>query len=598
MAVLQASAQVADGWDILASTQGIPLMCGRVDVMHRKFTVTYRVAGGLVFLLVTGPSANAFGCVQLLGQVVRVVTVAAAEGKALEVTPDRLERRFGEVFLAVDALLGSGGVLDSAAALTRAHATLDNLQDKDRGDKGGKGAPEPPKTPPQRAGGRVTRRTLQGAIDQLALLSFSTGAAMQRAVPRPGFALPDGAAAAAGPQAAARGHLPGQDPFALQGPAAPVQSAQSADPFGDDDIFGFGNGAAKKAPAPAAKPAAADPFPDPFAASDPFAPAAPAPGSEAAKPPAGDWTSFDGAAAAKGPAAAGPKATATGFEGNAFGDSAFPAPPPPVVPAEPVLRLSEVWRGEVAGGCLRRCGLSGRVEWVSEAAKAKVHTVQFMMQVPDVAAEQLSAALTAARRHPACCRPGPSAGVLLADGIQSKPHPGAPLLTYHLPPGACRPPLQVHLGASSQLTQDGRRLLTLGLHYAVSPQLAERSADLEVELHVPAMLGPPLRVSPDGAAFDARACSLRWQRPGPLASLDRTGAAAEPLVACFLVAPGSEDDAGAVDEMLRGRVRAVVGLRGVEGAGSVSGAGLAQGVLQLEATPALVGWRAEVTATL
>lgn len=51
------------------------------------------------------------------------------------------------------------------------------------------------------------------------------------------------------------------------------------------------------------------------------------------------------------------------------------------MPAEPVLRLTEFWRGEAAGGRLVRAGVAGRVEWVSEGAKAKVHTVQFMVQV-------------------------------------------------------------------------------------------------------------------------------------------------------------------------------------------------------------------------
>lgn len=68
-----------------------------------------------------------------------------------------------------------------------------------------------------------------------------------------------------------------------------------------------------------------------------------------------------------------------GFEGDAFGES--PAFGTPLIPSEPVLRLSECWRGQVAGGRLLRAGLGGRVEWASEAAKSKVHTVQFLVQV-------------------------------------------------------------------------------------------------------------------------------------------------------------------------------------------------------------------------
>ncbi len=68
-----------------------------------------------------------------------------------------------------------------------------------------------------------------------------------------------------------------------------------------------------------------------------------------------------------------------GFEGDAFGET--PAFGTPLIPSEPVLRLSECWRGQVAGGRLLRAGLGGRVEWASEAAKSKVHTVQFLVQV-------------------------------------------------------------------------------------------------------------------------------------------------------------------------------------------------------------------------
>ncbi|KAG2449035.1 hypothetical protein HYH02_005787 [Chlamydomonas schloesseri] len=97
MATLQAASTNADAWDILSNSQGAPLLCGRVEVMHSQLAVTYRVVGPLVFLVVTPPAANAFSCVQLLGQVVRVV-MGSAEGKAAaELTAERLQRKFGEV---------------------------------------------------------------------------------------------------------------------------------------------------------------------------------------------------------------------------------------------------------------------------------------------------------------------------------------------------------------------------------------------------------------------------------------------------------------------------------------------------------------------
>jgi hypothetical protein len=65
--------------------------------------VTYRVAGGLVFLVVTAPTANVFSCLELANSVVRVVAALPTDGKGADITPERLHRRFSEVG-------GGGGV--------------------------------------------------------------------------------------------------------------------------------------------------------------------------------------------------------------------------------------------------------------------------------------------------------------------------------------------------------------------------------------------------------------------------------------------------------------------------------------------------------
>ncbi|KAG2482911.1 hypothetical protein HYH03_018191 [Edaphochlamys debaryana] len=568
MGTLQAAGQNSDTWDILSQHQGAPLLCGRVEVMHSKFCVTYRVAGGLIFLLVTPPCANAFACVGMLGQVVRVVLPPGEAAKAAEATPERVQRRFAQVYLAVylavDALVGSGGVLEAGGALARASSTLEGLGEARAGDKGGKGdkaGAEAARPAPQGAGvGRITRRTLQGAIDALSRLSFPAGSAMDAAPPRPGFALPDGSVAPP--------------------PRQPQQVWAAADPFGDSDIFG----AAKPKPV---VPPGADPN-DPFAASDPFAPLVKVAEAKEEKKP-GDWQDFDGNKAKP----------ADGFEDSAFGEgAAFAPPPPPMIPSEPVLRLSETWRGEAVGGRLARCGVAGRVEWASEGAKAKVHTVQFMVQPPEPANQHLAAALSAARRHPACTKPGRCGGLLVADGIAAKPHAGAPLLAYALPPVALAPPLQAHLGAYRQPLGEGRVLVTLGLHYAVSPRLGAASTGLQVDLHLPALLESPLRAAPPGAHFDAKASVLRWQLPAAslAAPADASGAAAEALVAVFVVAGAAAEEQALTAALAR--LAATLTLAGAEGGGSLSGASLAQGVVDLEATPALCGWRAELTVTL
>ncbi|EFJ40175.1 hypothetical protein VOLCADRAFT_108314 [Volvox carteri f. nagariensis] len=590
IAALQAAAQGSEPLDILSNTQAMPLLSGRVGVMRHNLAVTYRVAGGLVVLLVTAPTTNVFSCVELLNSAVRVVAAGPADGKAADLTPERLQRRFGQVYLAVDALLSSGGVLEANAALGRAISTLEQLH-----DKGGKTTtPDAPKTPPQQKqqrSGRLTRRTLQGVIDQLAMLSFDAQSAMQGVHPRPGFQLPDATATTttmmtAGPTRAAAPAAAGLDPVAPQGagkgPAASLEL--------DDDFFGLGGKKKDEAARPKLPPVVT----------------------------AGEKKEAATAAAAKKDAA--------GFEDNAFGDAAFTAPvaaaaasapavavPAPLVPSEPVLRLAEVWRGEAAGGRLVRAGLSGRVEWVSEAAKSKVHTVQFMLQVPEASGAQLAAALTTARRHPDCCKPGLAGGTLVADGIQAKKHRGSPVLCYHLPPVATQPPVQVQLGASLQAMQDGRHLVTLGLHYAVSPRVAKRTADVlwshvcavvllptrthadfmsiivyvVVEVSVPALLEHPLRASPPGAVFDAKARVLRWQHAGPVTCLDNSGTGTQPFVASFVVGEAVADETALTAALTR--LSARMSLRGADGSGTLSGAALAQGVVEMELTPALSG---------
>ncbi|GLI70063.1 hypothetical protein VaNZ11_014834 [Volvox africanus] len=552
MAALQAAAQAPESWDVLSNTQAVPFLSGRLEVMHHKLTVTYRVAGGLIFLVVTAPAANVFSCIHLLNGIVRVAAVQA-DGKSAELNPERLQRRFGEVYMAVDALLSSGGVLDPNTALGRALATLEQLQDRDKGKGVAEAAQKPPQQ--QRPGGKpFTRRTLQGMIDQLALLSFSAGPAMQGIQARPGFQLQE-----AVPQAMSRPKQEeARDPFPID-----LGSSVPKVPRGKDPN---------------------DPFPDlDWAAPEPSK----TPEVVTTTPATTTTTTAT--------------MTTTGGAGGA-GVNVDPVPvaPPPVyapfVLSEPVLRLVEIWRGETSAGQLVRAGVSGRVEWISEAAKAKVHTVQLMLQVPEASCEHLPAALAASRRHPDCCRAGPTGGLLLADGIQAKRHEGALLLYYHLPPLAIRLPMQAQLGASILPTQDGRHLVTLGLHYAVNPVLAQRAAGLALEIVVPALLERPLRTSPPGAVFDAKARTLRWQQPGPVSYLDNHGTAVQPFLASFAVDEAVASEAALPAALVR--LNAKLSLLGADGSGTLTGASLAQGVVDLEVTPSLCGWRAELTATL
>lgn len=540
------------------------MLCGSLHVLGGRYLVVYRVLAQMLFIVVAqATAANAFSCLSLLNNVVRVVST---ETKMPDAGPPQIERKYAEIYLAVEALMASGGVLEANGALARAHASLGQQAEKSGTAAAAKSA-EAPKTPQLTITYRG-RRTINGHIQQLARMSFSIGNALRDVQPRPGFDLHDGASRPAG--------AAGQDPFAGLPLAGAASVAAASDPFGDDDFFGLGKGKPAAKPEAAAKAASEDPF---------------------ALPGGKEWAAFDQDAAAAAPGAPAANGGAAGFEDNAFGDgkagssgfgdSAFGPPP---VPKEPVLRLVEVWRGEVAGGKLVRAGLSGRVEWLGQEAKAQVRTVQFSLQAGG-ATEPVCQALCSARRHEATAKAGQQPGVFVADGVAAIQHGATPLLRYHVAPAFCRMPLQVHFGASWQAMHDGQMLVTVGLQYLVSPDASLQCGDLSVDVSVPALLEVPLRTSP-GAAFDGQKRQLRWALKGGAGSAVAPGHSGS-LAAAFVV---SADEA-ALAPALR-RMTAALALAGQSAGGSLSGVGLAQGVLELEATPQRASWSASMTATL
>ncbi len=120
---------------------------------------------------------------------------------------------------------------------------------------------------------------------------------------------------------------------------------------------------------------------------------------------------------------------------------------------------------------------------------------------------------------------------------------------------------------------------------------------------MPALLQRPLRAEPRGATLDGRAHVLRWEAS---ASAIMAGSA-DAFVAAFLVEPPpatpgttglADGSAAAALAAALQRLAARVVLRGAERGGTLSGAGLAQGVVEMEETPGLCGWSAEVTAAL
>lgn len=83
--------------------------------------MTYRLAAGVLLLLVTPPGASAYVCAEVLDAATRAL--AFCLGKASHLTPGGVAARFPEVYAALDELLAGGA--DRLAPGFR-HAPLDD----------------------------------------------------------------------------------------------------------------------------------------------------------------------------------------------------------------------------------------------------------------------------------------------------------------------------------------------------------------------------------------------------------------------------------------------------------------------------------------
>ncbi|BDA44585.1 hypothetical protein COCOBI_06-0610 [Coccomyxa sp. Obi] len=216
-----------------------PFAFGEMLVASGRHRVVYRLVGGVYLMVVAAPQSNVLWLLELISACVRVL-VAVARG--VEVTPEKLARRYPELYLALSGVLASGGS-EVLSALAAAEAELASLgPDAPKAKAGvmgrlgrsasssrvkGSGASASsgsttPKAEPIASSSGIGKRTLTDEVEDLSKVSFAFPP--DELQPSPGRAR--AAAAPAGrpspQQSAARtpGDLAAADPFAASTAAA------------------------------------------------------------------------------------------------------------------------------------------------------------------------------------------------------------------------------------------------------------------------------------------------------------------------------------------------------------------------------------------
>eukprot|EP00879_Flechtneria_rotunda_P020285 GHRR01021333.1.p1 GENE.GHRR01021333.1~~GHRR01021333.1.p1 ORF type:complete len:553 (+),score=155.38 GHRR01021333.1:577-2235(+) len=132
-AVAQASSEVAavlegdlpssiELLDTGAGTQA-SLVCGHLRVLGNRYAVVYRLLHHVLIIIVSRAHSNVFASLNLVSAVSRLLVV---EAKTVELTPERLLKKYAQVYLSIDALVGRG-TLDLAGALLDANAQLESI---------------------------------------------------------------------------------------------------------------------------------------------------------------------------------------------------------------------------------------------------------------------------------------------------------------------------------------------------------------------------------------------------------------------------------------------------------------------------------------
>ena len=191
-----------------------------------------------------------------------------------------------------------------------------------------------------------------------------------------------------------------------------------------------------------------------------------------------------------------------------------PAPTPPTITAQDVqdsLQLVEVWRAEVAGGCVRSAGVEGRV--VRKLAPYGLKSACFRL-LPS-GAPVVDACLRVAgmdRAFAARVAPPAAPPHFLATFQQAAL--GCAYLSYVLPAVASAPPLSLSLHTAPGVAPGagGGWQGLIVLRYAASPVLPGSLLDVVVDLDLPPEATSLDRISP-AAQWAKEHARLRWIVP-------------------------------------------------------------------------------------
>lgn len=84
---------------------------GQLSVLRGRYAVTYRLVNAVYVMVVAEQGANAFLCVQLLEAVTKILVAA---GRGVDVTPDKIGRKYQEVGSGARARPASAAGLQTA----------------------------------------------------------------------------------------------------------------------------------------------------------------------------------------------------------------------------------------------------------------------------------------------------------------------------------------------------------------------------------------------------------------------------------------------------------------------------------------------------
>ncbi|KAK9811542.1 hypothetical protein WJX72_005642 [[Myrmecia] bisecta] len=301
---------------------------GEVLVQSGRLRVVYRLVNTVYVMAVAAPAANVFFCMQVVEAVTRMLVMAS---KGVEVTPDKVTKRYPEVYMATGALMANGGT-DIYKTMAEAEAAVasiapDSARAKTLGGqvrksitalgKSKSGSSKEPSTLPSAdnsvaAHSTINNRKLAEEVDPLNAVSFtlppealetrqmaSPDNRQRQAPGRPplpqGVAMPSpigrtvtpggledmlaGMGAIKQPQAA------NDDPFGGQ-PADLFGAQATGDPFGGQSFNSFGS------TGPSGQPPPFDAFGGQQSAGDPFVQGSGYPSPVAIPSPAPTASSF------------------------------------------------------------------------------------------------------------------------------------------------------------------------------------------------------------------------------------------------------------------------------------------------------------------